>query len=201
MHVLVLDGLRLGRVEEIDAFLRAINRVYENLYTFDLIVDEATRRHAEAQEAQRRFGAPSRRRRVRIRTIWRPGAVVLPQDKLRLHRVWFESPGFWEFVGALNPLEVLRQYLKDRHERERDHDYRNAAEAERLRLENERLKTEIVRKRLRLLREIGVPERQIRRVVTRHVLAPLSRLDSIQDSGLIAGAKVEDRPDPERQTT
>ena len=31
-----------------------------------------------------------------------------------------ESPGFWEFLGSLNPLEVIRRYLNDRHERAKD---------------------------------------------------------------------------------
>ena len=193
MHVLVVNGPRLGRVEEIGGFLATLDQVYEHLYAFDLLVDEAKRRHAET-EPQWRLGAP-RRPRIRLRSIRRPNVLVLPEDRLRIERVRFESAGFWDFVGALNPLEVLRQYLRDRHERQRDRDYRSAAEAERLRLENERLKTEIARDRMQLLREIGIPEEQIRDAVTRHLVLPLSRLDTFQDSGLIGSATIEERPD------
>jgi hypothetical protein len=28
-------------------------------------------------------------------------------------RVELGSPGFWEFAGALNPLEAIRKYLND----------------------------------------------------------------------------------------
>ena len=38
-------------------------------------------------------------------------------DSLQLKRVVLQSPGFWGFVGALNPLESIRKYLNDRFER------------------------------------------------------------------------------------
>jgi hypothetical protein len=133
-------------------FLATMEYVYENVYAFDLILDEAKRRHDEIQETTWR---PTRRRQIRLRSVRRPPTIVLPEDKLRLERIRFESPGFWEFLGALNSLEVIRQYLQDRHERQRDRQYRSAAEAERLALENEQLRTAIVRERLEILRGIG----------------------------------------------
>lgn len=112
-----------------------------------------------------------------------------------MRAVVFQSPGSWDFLGALNPLETLRKYVQDRHERRRDRTYREPMEAERMALENERLKTEVVKQQVELLRSIGVPEETIREALTAHVVLPLERLDRHQDSGLIqTAALVEQAP-------
>src|SRR5208282_3632304 len=64
-------------------------------------------------------------------------AFVAPRDRLRIHSVTLSSPGFWEFFGKLNPLEVIRQYLTYRHEQRKDREYREAAEKNKLNLENQ----------------------------------------------------------------
>jgi hypothetical protein len=116
--------------------------------------------------------------------------VVLPEDRLRVHAVSVQSPGFWEFLGALNPLETIRKYLSDRHERKKDNAYRNTAEAERLRLDNEKLKTEVVKERIEILRGLNIPEDRIAVILNLHVATPLSKLDEAQDSALIEGAEI-----------
>jgi hypothetical protein len=58
--------------------------------------------------------------------------------------VQLTSPGFWDFLGKLMPLETIRQYLNDRHERAKDREYRNEAEEKRLDLENRLLEMKIV---------------------------------------------------------
>lgn len=55
-------------------------------------------------------------------------------------------------------------------------------------LENQKLKTEVVKDQVDLLRSIGVPEEKIREALTRHVVLPLERLDRHQDADLIATA-------------
>jgi len=54
-----------------------------------------------------------------IISVRKPNQVILPEDRLRIHRIAIKSPGFWEFFGNINPLEVLRKYLCDRHERKK----------------------------------------------------------------------------------
>ena len=46
--------------------------------------------------------------------------ILLPSDMLMVKSINFNSPGFWEFLGSLNPLNQLRQYLNDRHNRKKD---------------------------------------------------------------------------------
>ena len=67
----------------------------------------------------------------------------LPDYRLEIRRIQINSPGFWEFLGALNPLQQIREYLNDRHRRRQDHKYREQAERERLMLENEMIRRQI----------------------------------------------------------
>jgi len=45
--------------------------------------------------------------------------IVLPSERLFFSKVNIQSPGFWEVMGSLNPLQQIREYLKDRHERKK----------------------------------------------------------------------------------
>ena len=96
----------------------------------------------------------------------------------------------WEFLGSLNPLETIRKYLSDRHEQRKDREYREPLEAERSVLENEKLRTEVLRKKLELMRSYGVPEEQIRQILTEHIAKLLASIDQHQDSKLIRTASV-----------
>lgn len=186
MPVLRIESDRLGTVGDIRAYLEAIEQAYNGLYAFDLIVAQAKARAAEVEPPSWR--SSGRRRRINVRRIRRAEAVVLPQDRLQLRAVLFQSPGSWDFLGALNPLETLRKYLQDRHERRKDRTYRERLEAERMSLDNQKLKTEVVRQQIELLRSVGVPEEKIREALSAHVVLPLERLDRHQDSGLIRAA-------------
>ena len=53
----------------------------------------------------------------------------------------------------MNPLLQLREFLKQRHERRKDREYRECAEKERLRLDNELLQRQILEKENSILRE------------------------------------------------
>lgn len=187
MSVLRINSDRLGEVQEIVNYLQIIEDAYNNIYAFELIVKEAKSRHEESEPISWKHVRGTKKIRG-LRRIRRVLDVVVPEDKLRLRSVVVQSPGFWEFLGALNPLEVLRKYLSDRHERKKDIDYRNKLEAEKKSLENEKLYTEVVQEKLELLRNIGVPEDKIREVFLNHVVNPLKRLDAVQDSGLLQDA-------------
>jgi hypothetical protein len=114
-----------------------------------------------------------------------PDRIVPSEYRLQLSAVVIRSPGFWECLGAISPLESIRKYLSERHERRKDREYKNRLEAQRLALENAKLRTEIVRDRIELLKELGVPARRIRQLLTVHIVQPLALLDRFQDSGLI----------------
>lgn len=196
MRVLRVKGERLGEVAEIVKYLENMERAYNHIFAFDLIVQETRERYAEEWTPWSRSSA--RKTSRTLRQIRDAKSVVLPEDRLRLRAVSIQSPGSWDFLGSLNPLEVLRKYLADRHERKKDLAYRNAAEAERLRLENEKLKTEVVRDRIEILRGLNIPEDRIAAALNLHVVAPLSELDEPQDTGLIIDAEIIEMDDGDR---
>lgn len=192
MRVLQIRSKRLGPVEEVTEYLANLQQAYNHLFALELIISDAKQRYGE-QYFGRRYvsGTPVRS----LKRIGKPERFLLPEDRLHLRRIVIGSPGFWEFMGTLSPLETIRKYLSDRHERKKDKDYRGELEAERMRLENERLRTETTRDRIELLRSIGIPENRIREVVNVHLIGPLGLLDRAQDSDLIQDAEIVDVAD------
>ncbi len=181
--MLLVEGPRLGRVREVVDLLNDIEHAYNNFYVFDSLVNSI-------EKAESSYIYSRRTPKFSLVAKSKVASFVLPEDKLRLHRIEFNSPGFWEFMGALNPLEVMRKWVADNHERRKDRDYRESLEADRLYLENEKLKTEVVRDRVALLRENGVPEEKIREALTQYIVEPLTRLERHQDAGMIGGARL-----------
>jgi len=125
---------------------------------------------------------------------------IPPSDRLVIGRVRIESPGFWEFLGSLNPLQQIREYLNDRHKRRQDREFREAAEKERLALENELIRRQIyekensvLRERIAILKELGYSNEDIDRLIWTSVGAPLSRLGRHQDNRLIGGGHDESK--------
>jgi hypothetical protein len=115
-HIRVEDGRRL---------LAAIERAYNSFLVFERLIDSAQNGHSAAL-----FNPPARL----AASQWRD--FISSEDRLVLGRVRLSSPGILQFLGALNPLEFIRKILADRHERRKDNQYRNAAEQDRLQLEN-----------------------------------------------------------------
>jgi len=93
-----------------------------------------------------------------------------------------------------NPLEVLRQYLSDRHERRKDRQYRESAEARRLFLENLHREKEVLASRIRIAKELGATERDLAPLLNELVYRPLSALDANQDKNLIEQAEIPRLP-------
>jgi hypothetical protein len=187
--------LEVGLVAE---FLLTSKRAYDSVLVFDITIDRISR------EA-RYFPFPpgfefglwplGSRRGLRPARSWPPASdevssLVPLSEQLTLTSISLTSPGFWEFLGTLNPLEVLRQYLKDRHERRKDREYRDSAERRRLMLENLTLENRILAERVRLAREMGASERDLAPLLNALVYRPLSALDRYQDEGVIENAEI-----------
>lgn len=172
---LKLEAPRSGTVAETSEYLDALDMCYRHLCAFHDWVDEM-----EHGEWRRRSPFPQ---------YWYPvpslDVLTLIDTPLRITAVQLQSPGFWEFLGLLKALETIRKYLADRYEQWKDREWRKPHEAEKLRLENERLRTQVVSERVKLLRDLGVPQSVIRRAFLAHVAQPLATLDRFQDLGLI----------------
>ena len=162
--------------------LFCVNSAYDGLLVFDQLNEMS----------------PSRLRdtTLRLRDYWvdpvNSIALSLPaiSNALELRSVVLQSPGFWEFVGSLNPLEALRKYLTDRHERNKDISYRSQAEAEKLNIDNALLKVKLVSETVDACRKAGLTEQEIRALVRDFVQIPLLKLESLQDKGVISYAEI-----------
>ena len=113
--------------------------------------------------------------------------IILPNDRLVISKVNIQSPGFWEFLGGLNPLQQIREYIKDRHERKKDKDYRSRQEEELGDLSIEEKRNNIINQRIDMLKKLGYSDIEIRQLVTAMVITPLKELDKHQDNGQIEG--------------
>jgi hypothetical protein len=135
--------------------------------------------------------------RMRGRSSWRrrvPVVVagvedlstfVLPNERLVLKGCQINSPGWMDILGKLNPLRILAQILRDYHEIRKDREYREEAEKERLRLENELLKNQVVRERIEILRQCGVSRSSIRQIFNSVLKEPINALQAHVDNGNI----------------
>lgn len=131
--------------------------------------------------------------------------------ELQISKVNFNSPGFWEFLGSLNPLQQIREYLNDRHERKKDNEYRNPLDKEKLSLENDKLKNEldlqtiekdtkllenmalqnkIIKERLEMIKNLGLPKEKMLALIDKQFVEPMLKLNKYQDNGLISEVNI-----------
>ncbi len=184
------------QVTEARDLLAQIDDAYNAIYAYDTFLDSAD---------------ASRRRRLPIEFIelglfarpwgfgieqirdWPPKpealqTLVPSRDRLILKSTKLESPGFWEVLGSLNPLEVIRKYIGDAHERRKDREYREASERRRLELENRLLHTEVLNKEADFLKRLGATEQDFAALRNALLYDPLRKLELLQDRGIIDGS-------------
>jgi hypothetical protein len=196
--LLKLEGQLGVRLEEVREHLAHLEHAYNSIYAFEQIIASAERlaRRGPWPFALDPLGWPGLPVRTgRLLSTWPPSpgvvaSLVPSRDRLVLQSARFESPGFWEFLGSLNPLEVIRQYLNDRHERRRDTKYRDAAEASRLDLENRLLENRVIRERIEIARSLGAGASDLAPLLNELVHRPLRALNGAQDERFIESAGV-----------
>lgn len=121
------------------------------------------------------------------------GSPTEPLEPLRVAQVRLTSPGFWVFGGNGKILEFIRGILADRHTRRQDRDYREAAEKDKLGLENERIRLEngalvreLVDGDIKRIRDAGISEEEIAK-----------QLESLLDSSVVLVASAARVIEPE----
>ena len=192
---LIIHTERTGTISETTTFLTDLERVYTGLLHLEGAVCAIRHpRHPFPPELLWEFGPPVISRGFDADTS--DPAMILPEFRLELRSVRIESPGFWEFVGSLNPLQQIREYLNDRHKRRQDKEFREAAEAEKLRLENELVQRAIwekegsvLRERIGVLRELGYSDLELRQLIWSQVGRDFAKLGTHQDSKMIEDAE------------
>ena len=193
---LVIVANRGGTIAEISAFLSDVENAYIALYSFEKLWFSRRLWHRDVHPAMLNEWRYSLNRLEYIEHISKEPEMIPPSERLSLERIHIESPGFWEFAASLNPLKQLREYLNDRHRRRQDREYREEAEKERLVLDNILIQQQIrkghiteTRKIIKIMRELGYTDDEIRQIVWSQLGIPLSQLGRHQDSRLINGAE------------
>lgn len=171
---LVIESVGDRELAEITDFLAALEMAYNSFLFFEALSAESMRWLLMYWEFQSVL-LTNKQLRERIQ----------PANRLILKQVRLQSPGFWEFLGSLSPLEVARQYLQDRHERRKDRSFRESHEDIRLYLENCLLLTKVINERIAIGKTIGLSEQQMAPLVDDLLFKPLNTLGRYQDDGLI----------------
>lgn len=196
LGVLRFDFDAPAPLSDLKVLLSDLELAYSSVYAFELYVQDI-------QEIADRYGRPYP---LFPYDLYPPRSVLLgeriseeavylvpPEHRLQLHGAEFHSPGWWEFLGKLNILEVLRQWAQDRHERRRDKEIREPAEREKLFLENQLLKNKVVEERIAILKAIGLPRAEIRRIVGLSLIRPLNGLSKHINDGQLRNPRLENK--------
>ena len=124
---------RAGTIPEITNYLHDLETAYNSLYAFDKFLDILNPRSKNRRRFYfYEFGYPL----TPNFKLDNSSDFILPENKLTITKINIQSPGFWEVLGSLNPLQQLREYLNDRHERRKDRQWREQTEKEKAVLEN-----------------------------------------------------------------
>lgn len=169
-------------VKELEQLLHSLRALYVALFSQNEILKDA--KSPDHRYYENRLTA----RHEQI------AANIASSEDLIVKRIQISSPGFLEVIGAFNPLETIRQYLKDRREADtlkrnekredgKDDVYRNAIEQAKAVLEIESLKTKVATERALLLRDAGFPQEEIRPYVKDLIEKPLEELVAYQTKG------------------
>ena len=186
---------RAGTVKELTNYLTDLENAYNSLHALDRFLDY---NHPESRSSRRmrhfiyEFGLPLNS----SLKLDNSSDLIKPVDTLVISRISIQSPGFWEIVGSLNPLQQIREYLKDRHERRKDIEWRETSEKEKAMLENELIQKKIIDydnklqvDRIKILKEIGFSNEEIRELIWTNAGKPLMELGKHQDNGIIKSAE------------
>jgi hypothetical protein len=200
---------RLGVVPDIASMLVSLNELYVGLIVLDKVAAKADRRHRgpspEEKLLRAIFGEKSADESTDDSKFDLTEEISIAKgttSPLELASVSFASPGFWEFLGELNPLQQIREWLKDRHERKKDIDFRNEQERDSGFLKNEAMFLGNLESKIKILRNVGVPEEEIREKVTELLGVPTRQLASAFAQEIIEDAEiVNDTMDPENVET
>jgi hypothetical protein len=207
-----VDGYGDFPLSDIQCFLEALQNTYCGLAAFESLTDSALERIEPFLHKVTSTGTSTNIREFPIAPIWgemmlrfssprfSSAALVRPEQTLILKSVRLESPGFWEFFGKLNPLEVIRQFINDMHERRKDRAYREAAEERKLYLKNLALENQVLKARIAIVRSLGATDSDLTPLLNNLVIDPLNRLAAHQNLGLITTARIS-RPENELEKT
>jgi len=193
---LKIHAKRGGSIKEIISFLSDLNTAYNSLVALEEYLDSSyywvDNRYLKSKYPLFDFWYPNN---LNLK-LDNSDEIILPEFRLYVEKIEIQSPGFWEVVGSLNPLQQIREYLNDRHKRRQDREYREESEKKKLQLENELTNQQIdenrniiLKERIEILTDLGYSKEDIRKLIWANLGNPLAQLGRHQDNDLIEGAE------------
>ncbi len=176
-------------VEKVLESLRAIDDFYSAIVRLENTIINNTKGGKRDLERLRMISKRAPNQFIRTRSLNDNFALHM-DEKLIVVEAKFNSPGFWAFIGKLNPLEVVRNLINDYREHKKDSEYRNSYEARRLELENSLLENKVLKERIGMLKEIGLTPVELSRIRESLVGREATRLLSVVDEGIIRHAEI-----------
>ncbi|HWP59439.1 MAG TPA: hypothetical protein VNL14_16215 [Candidatus Acidoferrales bacterium] len=174
-----LPTVRCGEVRLLIGALDALESAYNGFYQWDLLIARADVQ-TKAENGIHYRASP----RGNL-----DGEENIPDDdRLCLAKVEVIAPAYVEIVGVPRAIERLGSYLAGKRV-QWDRDMKEPPEERRLAVEERRIDT--VRYDVEMLRGLNYPEKQIREALSRHVFAPLDRLDRFEGLSLHEEEKVD----------
>lgn len=181
---------RVGSIMEITSYLQDLENAYNALYVFDEFL-------SSIENSFQINNTKSIYLTIKLNPkLDTSRHLINPEYLLTISKVNIQSEGFWELIGALNPLQQLREYLKDRHERRKDIEWKEPGEKERGILERQLLlvqitegENKVLSEKIKILKEIGFTNEEIRELIWKNIGKDLMQLGKHQDNGIIKGSK------------
>jgi hypothetical protein len=189
---LTIFSQRAGKVFEVAEFLNDLEKAHNSIYL--LCTPIFSKQTFEDYAKISRVDWITKKWRY---TLYSPRTrdLIPEASQLAVKRISINSPGFWEFTGALNPLEQIRKYLCEKHERIKDNTWRNKTESEKAELENQLIRMNILREynsiiseKIKIMKDAGVEQPFIDEFIRINLFRPLTELGTHQVNGLIGDA-------------
>lgn len=189
--VLTLESSSGFPLHSVHQFLAAIERAYDHIYTAEVILGTPVGTGIWLD--------------LGLKTASALAGCVPPDDHLVLESFELRSPGAWEFLASLNPLDQIRQYLQGRHYCPKDRAHREPLDAPKVELEQGTKVLELIGQKVKLARSRGATDEDLSFILNHFVWNPLRQLDEYQDAGMIGTVSLrpvdrteEARPTPQR---
>jgi len=122
-------------------------------------------------------------------------AQYLARAQFKIVGVNINSPGSIKFSGIYSALDVIRSYINDRFEREKQRRYKMEIEEGILREELNGLRLKNIEAGVKILKQAKVPDHEIHALLRDTVITPLSTLDRFQNSRLITDSSLTGKCD------
>lgn len=192
-------GDTLGAMHDVITLLAALEKNYNSILAYEKIVlpigaTLASKNKIGKEDLE--LASYELRAKIAFNHV---SDFVTENEYLTIVKINFNSPGFWEVLGSYNPLRQIREYINERHNRQRDKNYawnlekrQKEVDIEKLILENDMKRLSIIKEMTIQLRALNLSDKEIFDI-TKDYYDSISLLNNHIDDGRIT--KIEEVQD------